>query len=301
MVQLRTDVDLNLLTALDRLLETRSVTQAAMELHLSVPAMSHTLARIRVTFDDAILVRSGRQLVPTPRAEELRAQVRSIVDQTQQLLSRPGPFNPIALSRTMAIRTNDSLVGSVGPRLAEIISRSAPLVTLRFVPEGDRHDIESLRKDDIDLSITAALPPTPDIEQTTLFKDHFVAIVREDHPILTGRLNAKRFANQQHVVTSRHGNVRGPVDEQLETHGLERRVSLIVPTFYAAVFAASASDLVATVPGRVAAEVCKSMPMRSFKVPLNLPNYAVVSAWHRRLSNDPAHQWLRNSVEAALG
>ena len=296
----RTDVDLNLLTAFDRLLETCSVTQAAHDLHLSVPAMSHTLARIRVAFGDPILVRSGRQLVPTPRAEELRLPVRAIVEQTQSLLRRPGPFDPANLARTFVIRASDALVGTVGPRIAEVVVRSAPGVTLRFTPEGDRDDIQSLRGDGIDLSITGGLPVTPDIEQMRLFEDSFVGLVRTGHPLLGDRITRRRFADSQHVVMSRRGTIRGPIDELLEAAGLDRHVSLVVPTFYAAAFAATTSDLVATIPRRLAKELTNVAALTAFTVPLELPSYAVVVGWHRRLTADPAHRWLRSSIRRAI-
>lgn len=299
-MQLRTDVDLNLLVAMDRLLDTRSVTRAAEQLHLSVPATSHTLARIRTTFADPLLVRSGRALVLTPRAQELQGPVREIVDRIQGVLAPPGPFDPAQLVRTFTIRASDALVGTVGPRLAQAVSQTAPGVTLRFVGEGDRDDVEAVRDPSIDLNISARLPETPDIEQTALFVDRFVGVARQGHPLVAGRVTAKRFAAAHHAVTSRHSRFRGPVDEQLDGFGLRRHVGLVVPTFYAAVFAALRSDLVATVPGRLADELCRSIAVVTFKVPLDLPTYAVVAARHRRLVADQAQDWLLTHVRAVI-
>ena len=300
MVQLRTDVDLNLLTALDRLLETCSVTRSAEELHLSVPAMSHALGRIRSTFGDPILVRSGRSLVPTPRAEALKGPVRAIVAQTQVLLARPGPFDPASLQRTFVIRTSDALVGTVGPRLAERVSKEAPLVTIRFAPEGDRKDVECLRSDQIDLSINARVVDAPDIEQRQLFADGFVGLVRADHPLISVRVTPRRLVAHAHVGVSRRGVTRGPIDEHLAVLGLHRHVALVVPSFYAAAFAVATSELVAAVPGRLAAALCAETSLRTFKIPLKLPDYAVVVAWHRRLSEDSAHRWLRENIATWL-
>ena len=300
MVQLRTDVDLNLLTSLDRLLETCSVTRSAEELHLSVPAMSHALARIRATFGDPILVRSGRSLVPTPRAEELKGPVHAIVTQTQALLARPGPFDPASLQRTFVIRTSDALVGTVGPRLAERVSRDAPLATIRFAPEGDRDDVECLRNDEIDLSINARLVDAPDIEQRQLFTDGFVGLVRADHPLVSVRVTPRRLVAHPHVGVSRRGVIRGPIDERLNDLGFQRHVALVVPSFYAAAFAAATSELVAAVPGRLALGLCAETSLRMFKIPLKLPDYSVVAAWHRRLSEDSAHQWLRENIASGL-
>ncbi len=300
LVQLRTDVDLNLLTALDRLLETRSVTLAAEQLHVSVPAMSHTLARIRTTFNDPILVRSGRTLVPTPRAEELRSPVREIVEQTQMLFVRPGVFDASLLHRTFVIRASDAVVGTIGPRLAEFVARVAPRVTLRFASEGDIGDVDAVRGSEVDVNISARLPDAPDIEQRELFHDHFVGLVRRGHPLTTGRVTAKRFAAQQHVVTSRRGVIWGPIDDALRARDLARHVGLVVPTFYAAVFAAVTSDLVATVPSRLARETKAAVKITVFNVPVDVPTYGAVLSWHRRFSADPAHRWLRDSVEEVV-
>lgn len=262
--------------------------------------MSHTLAWIRTVFDDPILVRSGRGLVPTPRAEELRSPVRDIVEQTQTLLVRPGRFDPARLETTFVIRASDALVGTVGPRLAESVAKSAPLVTLRFASEGDVRDVEAIRGHEVDLNISARLPDAPDIEQLHLFEDQFVGLVRKRRPLLSGRITAKRYAAQRHVVTSRRGNYIGPVDEALRERNLSRHVALVVPTFYAAAFAALSSDLVATIPGRLARELGTAMNVSVFAVPMEVPGYSVVLSWHRRLSADPKHGWLRECVRAVI-
>ena len=299
-MQLRTDVDLNLITALDRLIDTQSVTIAARQLHLSVPAMSHSLGRIRRTFDDPILVRSGRGMALTPRAEQLRQPAQEIVERIQALLLPPGPFDPAAITRSFAIRASDALVGVLGQRLAETLSSEAPQATIVFLTEGGDDDVEALRKNGIDLSITAALDPAPDITQLRLFDDGFVSIVRAGHPLMTGSVTAERFAAASHAVTSRHGRPRGPIDEGLRAIDLTRHVALITPTYYAAVFAAAASNLVACVPERLARELAPMTGLATFTIPLELPQYTVVAAWHRRWNEDPGHRWLRTRIAETI-
>ncbi len=299
-MQLRTDVDFNLITALDRLIDTQSVTIAAQQLHLSVPAMSHALGRIRRTLGDPILVRSGRGMTLTPRAEYLRQPTREIVERIQALLDPAGPFNPAAITRSFTIRASDALVGIAGQRIAETLTTEAPRATIMFLAEGADDDIEALRSDGVDLSINATLVSAPDINQLHLFEDHFVGLVRAGHPLTSGRLTAKRFAAASHAVTSRHGRPRGPIDDHLRAVGLTRHVALIAPTFYAAAFAAASSDLVATVPGRLAMELAAMTGMVTLAIPLDLPHYTVVAAWHRRWNEDLAHRWLRTRIAAAI-
>ena len=262
--------------------------------------MSHTLARLRVVFGDPILVRSGRGMVLTPRAVELRGPVRMVVEQTQALLVAPGPFDPARLERTFVIRAADALVGTVGPRLAAAVSKAAPCLTLAFAPEGDGDDRDALRGSEIDLSIHAAMEQTPDIEQLELFEDSFVGVVRVGHPILKGSITPKRFAEHNHAVTSRHGNAQGPIDHRLAELEVTRHVALVAPTYYAAAFAAASSNLVASIPKRLAEELVRVSVLRLFAIPLDLPRYTVIAAWHRRFTADPAHAWLRDQVATVL-
>ena len=145
-------IDLNLLTALDALLDEGSVLGAARRMNLSAPAMSRTLGRIRQAFGDEILVRAGRRMVPTPRALELRSRVRSLIDDARQVMRAEGFADPAMLVRGFTIRASDYVAGVFGASLQAIAGREAPQVTLRFADQG-KEDVAALREGRIDLDI----------------------------------------------------------------------------------------------------------------------------------------------------
>ncbi|MDJ0787915.1 MAG: LysR family transcriptional regulator [Myxococcota bacterium] len=287
-------VDLELLASLDALLAEGSVRRAARRLGVSEPAMSRRLTRLRDLAGDPLMVRAGRGLVPTPRALSLREPIRALLDQAGAL------FEPVALpleslERTFVLRANDALVGTLAPLLADAVHREAPHVTLRFAPEGDAAP-EPLREGRIDLDLGVLAYTSPEIKVQELFRDRMVGVVRKGHPLESGRLTLARLCAFPHVSASRRGRARGPIDALLDERGLAREVRLVVPTFYAAVFVAAGSDLVAVVPGRLASAVSAELGLSLLRLPQSLPALRAQQAWHPRQDADPAHRWLRDRI-----
>jgi DNA-binding transcriptional LysR family regulator len=299
------DIDLNLLTSLDALLAEGSVVGAARRLGLSASAMSRTLARLRTATGDPLLVRAGRGLVPTPHATELRERVRDLAQGAQAVL-RPGvtSLDLAELKRTFTIRSNEGFVEVFAAQLVAAVTAVAPNVRLHFAPKPDK-DVRALREGLVDLEIGVLGKSGPEVRLQTLFRDHFVCAVREDHPFLgRGKITAKRYAACGHVVASRRGYASGPVDEALAALGLTRTVVAVVPSFRAALAVASVSDLVALVTGSffnaTQGNKTKSGPavVRSFPLPVRTEAITVSQMWHPRLDADPAHRWLRGLVLA---
>jgi len=300
------NVDLNLLTSLDALLAEGTVVGAARRLGLSASAMSRTLARLRTATGDPLLVRAGRGMVPTPRATELRERVRDLAQDVQAVL-RPvvASLDLAELKRTFTIRSNEGFVEVFAAHLVTAVTAVAPNVRLHFAPKPDK-DVRALREGLVDLEIGVLGKSGPEVRLQTLFRDHFVCAVRERHPFFFGRskITAKRYAACGHVVASRRGHERGPVDEALAALGLSRTVVVVVPSFRAALAVASVSDLVALVTGSffnaTQGHQTKSGPavIRSFPLPVRTEAITVSQMWHPRFDADPAHRWLRGLVLA---
>jgi DNA-binding transcriptional LysR family regulator len=297
------EADLNLLTALDALLAEGSVAGAARTLGISSSAMSRTFARLRAVTGDPLLVRAGRGLVPTPHAAQIRERVRHLAREAHAVLApAPSALDLACLERTFNFRASDGFVEVFGPPLIAAVIAAAPKVRLRFLPKLAK-DAQALRDGSIDLEFGVLGRTGPEVRVQALFHDHFVAAVREGHPLVTdGDLTARRYAEHGHVVVSRGGSARGPVDEALAAVGLTRTVIAVVPDFSAAVAIASASDLVALVtrsyvdrpPSR---EVAAARPrVRSFPLPVVTAAITVSQMWHPRMDADPGHRWLRRLV-----
>jgi DNA-binding transcriptional LysR family regulator len=286
--------DLNLLVALDVLLAEGSVARAARRLRLSPSATSRTLARLREVTGDPLLVRSGRGLVPTPRAEGLRAQTRQLVEEAHAVLRPAEQHDPTMLSRTFTLRTSDGFVENFGPALLAKISTDAPGVRLNFLQKPDK-DSAPLRDGRVDLE-TGVIEPTtgPELRSQALFHDRLIGVVREGHPLSRRKITLEGYAAAGHVIVSRSGFDDDAVDSPALPDGVARRVVSAVSGFAAALALARASDLVATAPERHTQVLREGM--FSFPIPAPERRFTVSMLWHPRLDADPAHRWLRACV-----
>ncbi|MEP7061661.1 MAG: LysR family transcriptional regulator [Betaproteobacteria bacterium] len=286
--------DLNLLVTLDVLLAEGSVARAARRLRLSPSAMSRSLARLRETTGDPLLVRAGRGLVPTPRALELRERVSQLVQDAEAVLRPAEMLNLEQLVRTFTMRTSDGFVENFGPDLIARVSEEAPGVRLRFVLKPDKES-KPLRDGTVDLETGVVGPTTgPEVRAQWLFRDSFIGVVRMGHPLSQGEVTASRYASGRHILVSRRGADNGPIDEALKSFGLERNIVTIVGGFSTALALARASDLIASVPERHTGSLRAGM--HSFPLPVSVPAITVSLLWHPRLHADPAHRWLRECV-----
>lgn len=290
--------DLNLLVALNVLLEEGSVVAAARRMHLSAPAMSRTLGRIREAVGDPIMVRAGRQLVPTPRALALQEQVRHLVEQASQVFNSGGEhFDLRRTERCFTLRANNVLVGEMAVRLLTLLNQEAPLCRLRFVTETDVDDA-ALRHNRVDLFIGAPSGLEPEARTQQLFSTHFVGLARRHHPLFEQDISPERFAAYPQIAVSRRGRSRGPIDEALEALGLQRDVPIVTPSFHGSIFCLLETDLLLPIPEHALWRLQRlGLSLRQFEIPLPLKPFDVIQAWHPRFDKDPAHIWLRNSVQ----
>jgi DNA-binding transcriptional LysR family regulator len=292
-------VDLNLLIALDALLEENSVAAAADRLHLSPPAMSRTLSRIRRATGDDILVRSGRTMTPTPRALELREETRELVRRASAILTPPRELDLETLDRVFTIRGHDALATALAPPLTAAIGAAAPNVRLRLLAEPSA-DATDLARGHTDLEVGATGPERPEIAAETIGTDHMVAVFQADHSLAAGELTAERLAAAGHVTVSRRGRLHGPVDEALAERGLSRRVIASLPTSSAALDLVAQTELVTTVAERVCRPALTRLGLLARPLPFGVPAVPVILGWHHRNDTDPAHAWLRAQVRRAL-
>ena len=216
--------DLNLLVTLDVLLAEGSVARAAHRLRLSPSAMSRALARLRATTGDPLLVRAGRGLVPTPRALELSERVTQLVQDAEAVLRPTDKLDLGQLVRTFTLRTSEGFVENFGPGLIARVGEEAPGVRLRFVQKPDKGSVP-LRDGSVDLETGVVGKTTgPEVRAQGLFRDRFIGVVRMGHPLSQGEITPVRYAAGRHISVSRRGLDKGPIDETLNTLGLEREI-----------------------------------------------------------------------------
>jgi DNA-binding transcriptional LysR family regulator len=285
-----TGVDLNLLVALEALLRERSVTRAARRLHLSQPATSRALGRLRDLLEDPLLVRVGHEMHLTPRAAELVAPLLTALTEVRAFLAAPALFDPTA-ERTFRLLTSDYaqvvLLGEVLARL-EV---EAPAVRVIVEPVGPgAHDRLASGEASLLFGSSAESPPWADAME--LLADDWSCVRRRGLPL---PLTPAEYRAFPHLVVGSGDRFRSPIDA-----AFARPAAVAVPDFAGALFVVATSDVVATVPRPVAEAAGRLLPIDHAPAPIEVPPVSVAMIWSRRLTADPAHRWLRRTVREAV-
>ena len=284
--------DFGLLVSLDALLQEGSVTAAARRVGLSTPVMSHALARMRERFGDPLLVRSGRGMLLTPRAQALKPQVHEVVLAARRTFDSARPFRANALSQTFVVHASDYVLTILGARLDAILCEEAPQLCLRFVP-NTLDDPAMLRDQGSDLAVGIYGLLPQEMRRRQLLTDRFVCVVREAHPQVGKRLSLQRFVDLPHIQVAPRGKPGGYLDDMLRERGLKRRVARALPYFLTALQLAAESDYLLPISERIARRYARSLSLRILEVPLELQPYALSLLWHPRLDGDAGHRYLR--------
>jgi DNA-binding transcriptional LysR family regulator len=285
--------DLNLLLGLDALLRETSVTGAAACLDLSVPAMSHLLGRIREQFNDPILVRSGRQMVPTQRALELKERVRRIVDEAMGLEADQTSVDPGSLERDFFIVAGEAVLSFLGGPLLAHLNKHAPRVRCAFV--SNRPDL-LWRNFAVDLSISVVLDPSPDMRLETLLTDRLVGVCRRGHPVLRSVVTPERYLASLHLINARAGRFVSPLDDRFDG---ERSVMASAPTV-SSLWMLPDTDLIGTCYERLEGPAVRTIGLKTFEIPFDLEPVPICQVWQVGHDSDPAHRWLRQTIREVV-
>ena len=287
-----TQLDLNLLKALDALLDECNVTRAASRLGVTQPAMSGMLTRLRENFGDPLFVRAKHGIVPTQRALELSAPLKQVISQIGALLQPPN-FDPLTANITFTIAATDYALRAVALPFLSALKQQAPHIRIALVPVDDKQVQLQLERGDIDLALLTPESTPPDLHAKNLFDEHYVCVLRQGHPAMQGRkqLTVSQLCELDHALVSyTGGGFRGVTDEALEKLGQQRQVSLSVKSFIILPEILRASDMVAILPSRLVSGMDDLMV---FDPPIEVPGFTKVAAWHERTHRDVAHRWLR--------
>lgn len=292
-------LDLNLLKALDALLDERNVTRAAIRLGVTQPAMSGILVRLRDNFGDPLFARAQRGIVPTQRALALAQPVRQVLADIAALL-QPSVFDPATTRMDFSIAATDYALRAIGVPFMTALKARAPYIRIALGSVEDGPLQERLERGEIDLALTTPDSTPPGLHARRLFDETYVCVMRDGHPAARGRrLGLKQFCAMDHALVSYAGDpFRGVTDDALARLGLERRVSLSVKRFLVLPEILRASDLVAVVPRRLV-EGLEGLKLMA--PPLEIPGFTKTAAWHERTHRDPAHRWLRELLVEACG
>ena len=287
-------VDLNLLKLFEALVRERSVTQAGLRLGLSQPAASRALGRLRAMLGDRLVVRGKLGLELTPRGEMLAGPVARLLDDARGLVS-PAVFDPASATGRITIAAHDHLSLLVLAGLIARFERHAPALSLHIAqPAGDNVRLVEQGTADLALGIFDALPGS--LYRRGLYTDSLVCVVRSDHPGVAGGLSLECYVTLRHVTVTISGVGGSAVDVALSTLGLTRHVALRVPHFLAGAMLVADSDMILTLPSRLARRLAERLPLVLLDLPLQVAPLSPAMIWHERFHGDPAHIWVRQQL-----
>lgn len=287
----RRALDLNLLRTLDALLTERSVTLAGRRVGLSQPATSNALARLRALFDDQLLVRARGGMQLTARAKSLARPLAEALEALELAIAEPRVFDPSTAQATIALGVTDYAALVVIPPLTRALRSRAPGIELR-VHAIARPGFAMIETGEIDLAIVPIPTPPPRLRARPVFRDRMCSILRDRHPLVArARLSIEDFVRADHVLIT-VGTGTSPVDDALRRRGLTRRIVLRVPHFSVVPLVVRASDMIATVPERLAQCFVK-LGLTIVRPPLRLPEFEMKLVWHEARDGEPAQRWFR--------
>jgi DNA-binding transcriptional LysR family regulator len=294
------EIDLNLLVVFEAIYREENLTRAAKKLHLTQPALSHALSRLREMFGDPLFARAGRTMAPTPFARDLIGPVREALGTLERSLFPGRGFEPARTQRRFNVALRELLEARALPVLGARLERDAPGVQLCSV-RVPTHDLEAeLIAGTLDAAVDIEIPVGPAIRRRLLGEDHFVIVARREHPALRKAPDLETYLGLRHVLVSSRRKGPGLVDAALHRLGRKRRIALRCQSHFAACLAVESSDLVLTMSSHYAELVTQGLDNRLQVLPVEVPPVSVCLYWHAGNEREPASVWLREELVRAL-
>lgn len=288
-------MDMKLLAVFDEIYKTRSVSRAGESLGLPQTSVSLALGRLRRVFNDQLFVRTGDGMLPTPRAVALVPQLRQALELLQSATRQQAEFDPASSNKAFRIAMTDISHLEFLPALMNKLGNVAPGVrieVLRITSETAR----LLESGDADLAIGYMPELDAGFYQQRLFEDGFACVVRRAHPRIDKSLTESRFRKERHVILAAPGTGNEIVEQELKRQQTQRNVALSLPTLPGVGNLLAHTDLIATVPERIAQTLVKIAQVKAIASPYKFPRFAIKQHWHERFQNDPGNRWLRSTL-----
>lgn len=289
------DIDLNLLLVFDRMLAEKRVSAVAESLGLSQPAISNALARLRKLLGDELFLRTARGMEPTPFALQLAEPVAYAMGALHSALNQQVMFDPITSTRSFTLAMTD--IGEIyfTPKLMETLSGAAPGVTISTVRNNTATSLrDELEAGHVDIAIGLLPQLKAGVFQRRLFLQRYVCLFSGTHPLAGKRsVSPKDFSAADHVLVQAAGTGHGKADDVMAAQGIQRRIRLRVPHFVAIGHILRSSEMIATVPERLAQSIAEPFGLVWRPHPVPLPQIAINLFWHAKVHRDPGNQWLR--------
>lgn len=293
-------IDLNLLVVLDAIFTEGGITKAGDKLHLTQPAISHALGRLRELFGDPLFVREGRKMVPTPLARSLMQPVRRALHSLEVTLNEVQQFDPATTQRHFNIAVRDVLEATVLPPLLKRVAIAAPSIDISAI-RADRRTLESeLAAGSLDAALDILLPLSEDVRHQRISVDRLVVVARKHHPATAKTFDLAAYLRAHHVLVSSRRIGPGLEDAELNRQGFKRRIRLRCQHYFAACRVVSETDLLLTMPERYARIANRQYGNQILPFPMEMPSMDAYLYWHASVDKEPASRWLREQLIATV-
>lgn len=291
-------LDLNLLLVLDAVVSERSVARAAQRLHVTSPAISNALTRLRDTLGDPIVTRSGRGIVPTPRALKLAPVVARALREIDEAI-HGAAFNPLTANTTFTIAMADAAQIARLPHISALLAIEMPMTKMRVVDVDTMIALGGLAGTEVDVAIGVS-DPSPGIHRQMIYEEEYVVVARRKHPRVGKKASKSTLAAEEHVdIHVALGKPSRLVERSYAQHGIVRKMAIVVPTFTAATSVVAATDRIATLPKSVVSVLGAPFGLRVVSSPVRVPPNPMHMSWHRRTHEDPEMKLFREIVARA--
>lgn len=294
------NVDLNLFVVFETIYAEGGITRASQRLHLSQPAISHALGRLRQMFEDPLFARHGHVMTPTPLARQMIEPVRQSLRGLEVTLSKLERFDPGDATKRFTVGMREAFEPVVLPELMRHVARSAPRVAISIVRAERREFERELSAGTLDVALDVLLPLPEEIRRRRLVGERITVVARRRHPKLGAKLDLETYLGQEHILVSSRRRGLSAEDFELGRHNLRRRVRLRCQSYLAACRVVSGSDLLLTMPRSYARILNAEFGNRLLPFPLAVPLFDTYLYWHANADADPANLWLRQQFQRAL-
>jgi DNA-binding transcriptional LysR family regulator len=294
-MNLRT-LDLNLLLIFDAVYNERSISKAALKLHLSQPTVSNALGRLRERLQDPLFERSSQGMTPTVRAKTLAEPIRQALDVLERGLRGDDAFDFFNSDREFVIAAEDYGETIIFPRFVDWLSKAAPRIRIRIRPEPAAQLRGELRDCAVDFALDYFVLQDAAYRNKCVLMETLLSLSRQDHPVVAERLSLENYLALGHVALAPRTTAMPMIDLALSKRGLQRHIAVTVPHFLSMPMMVQTSDMICTLPRRMAHLYADHFRLKSHAVPLRSPRFPVYLIWHESAEVDAAHQWFRNHL-----
>ncbi|WP_440877114.1 LysR family transcriptional regulator [Thalassotalea sp. PLHSN55] len=288
-------IDLNLFLVLKTVYQEGTITAAAAKLHLTQPAVSHALARLREKFDDPLFIRHGRKMVPSAFCQKIMPQVIDAVAILESTLSDNKAFDISQHQREIKFGFRDILESIFFPSLVTDLITNTPNITINSRQVTKVEMEKALTQQELDIVIDVLMPTNDDINHTLICNERFSLICRENHPILED-LTLENYAKASHALVALKDSKIDLVDMALAKHGVSRNYALQCEHYFAATSVISRCDMLLTMPNAYANLLKDKMPVCVAELPFEVPHLPVHMYWHKQAEHDPLNGWMREKL-----